>query len=117
MQALSLRGRQGVAPRGREPPSEGLSRPVILDLGVIQSPEGVAMRFLTLAAAAVLALGAAACADVEELFSRYVQVFKPQGTFVQRLIKLTPGVGDGWRAVEDPQHGLRLFVPAAARVE
>jgi hypothetical protein len=60
---------------------------------------------------------AAASAQVEELFSRHVRVFKPQGEFAPRLIKLSPASGDGWREVKSAEQGFRMFVPAAAQID
>jgi hypothetical protein len=46
-----------------------------------------------------------------------VQVWKPQGSFVQQLIKVAPAGGDGWREVEDAQHHFKLTVPAGATLD
>jgi hypothetical protein len=65
---------------------------------------------------AVIAAAAAACgparSQVEELFSRHVQVFRPQGEFARQLIRSTPPSGAGWREVSDRKHGYRLMLPA-----
>jgi hypothetical protein len=58
-------------------------------------------------------VGMACAQQLEELFSQYVQVKNPTGLFVQRLIKVQPGGGDGWKAVSLPEVGLKLRLPAA----
>jgi hypothetical protein len=75
------------------------------------------VRFLAPAGIVLALASLPVCADLEELFSRYVQVLKPRGPFVQQLIKVSPGSGDGWRSVDDPRHGLALAVPESADVD
>jgi hypothetical protein len=60
-------------------------------------------------------LAAAPALAVEELFSRTVQVFQPTGEFPQRLIRLAPPTGAGWK---DAVAGdLRLKLPASVPVD
>lgn len=75
------------------------------------------MRRALMLSAALLALSAAASAQLEELFSQHVRVLNPQGAFAGRLIRLEPGAGDGWREVRDERNGYRLRVPAEAKVD
>jgi hypothetical protein len=63
-----------------------------------------------------LCLAVAALAQAEEIFSRHVRVFDPRGEFAPLLIRLAPG-GDGWQPVTVEKHGLRLQVPAGAKVD
>lgn len=75
------------------------------------------MRLLKLSILAAALAGSAAVAQVEEIFSKYVQVFNPQGSFAQRLIRLTPPGKKDWRVVDDQRHDYRLQVPDDAQVE
>lgn len=72
-------------------------------------------RFLTLSLVLASLCGAAYAQD--EIFSKYVQVFRPQGEFAQRLIKAIPASGSGWRLVLDQRAGYRLRVPDGAEVD
>lgn len=65
----------------------------------------------------LMALAAPAAAPPHELFSRFVRVVRPQGTFPSALIRATPPSGEGWREVRDAGAGFRMLVPADARVE
>jgi hypothetical protein len=71
---------------------------------------------LLIVAAAVLA-GTAALAQVEEIFSKYVQVFSPQGDFSQHLIRVSPPGKKEWRPLDDQRHGFRLSIPEGLDVD
>lgn len=70
---------------------------------------------------AVIAIAGALCGlpargQVQELFSQYVQVYRPVGEFPQALIKSRPPAGGGWR--ETPAGpGFRLTLPPGAKVD
>jgi hypothetical protein len=74
-------------------------------------------RLALLPLAAVLTGAFRPAGAVEELFSRHIQVFQPQGIFSQRLIKLGPGSGDAWTEAGGDAAGFRLKVPADAEVD
>src|SRR5689334_21277776 len=77
---------------------------------------GKFMNLNRLALAVSLAAVAAAPAfAVEEIFSRTAQIFQPHGETPQRLIKLSPPAGAGWRDVSAGD--FRLKVPAAAQID
>jgi hypothetical protein len=65
----------------------------------------------------VLASLCGAARAQEEIFSKHVQVFRPQGDFAQRLIKAVPASGGGWRLILDTRSGYRLRVPDGAEVD
>lgn len=56
-------------------------------------------------------------AQIEELFSRQIQIFAPKGHLAGVLVKTVPPTGAGWKAVQDQQDGIRLMVPADAVVD
>jgi hypothetical protein len=56
-------------------------------------------------------------AQLRELFSRHVRVYRPRGEFTPLLIRLQPGGGEGWKAVAAARPALRLQAPAGARVD
>lgn len=64
----------------------------------------------------VLCLAATAAAEVEEIFSRHVRVFRPKGEFAAALIRLAPASGAGWKQVGGEKAGFRAFVPNDAGV-
>lgn len=72
---------------------------------------------LILGLAALAAPAVTALAKVEEVFSRHIQVFQPQGPLAQRLIRLNPPAGSEWQEVQVPAAGLTLKVPAGAAVD
>ncbi|MFN3648331.1 MAG: hypothetical protein ACK47B_02020 [Armatimonadota bacterium] len=75
------------------------------------------LRRAFILSAAALALGTAASAQLQEIYSQYVRVLNPQGDFAAKLIRLEPGGGEGWREVRDERNGYRLQVPAGAKVD
>jgi len=64
-----------------------------------------------------LCLSTVAGADVEEIFSRHVRVYRPRGEFASSLIRLTPASGPGWKTVGSDKSGFRCTVPADAEVD
>ncbi len=84
-----------------------------------RQPVGTGRRMvLGLLASALLAplMPGAVGAQVEELFSRHVQVFRPVGEFAPNIIKLSPP-GAGWQEVDGKEHGFRLRLPPAAKLD
>jgi hypothetical protein len=75
------------------------------------------VRPAALAAVLAVLLASGASAEVEELFSKYVQVFRPKGEFAARLVRLSPPAGAGWKEKEDPGVGYRMLLPASAVVD
>lgn len=75
----------------------------------------VTLRRCALASLVVLGAAMPARAQLTELFSQYVRVFRPAGTFAGLLVKVTPASGDRWQVAEGG--GVRLQVPGDARVE
>ena len=73
------------------------------------------LRACTLAFLVALGVAVSARAQLTELFSQYVRVFRPEGAFAGLLVKVTPAAGDRWQVAEGG--GVRLRVPADARVE
>ena len=70
------------------------------------------VRSLCIAAAALAIACGAAHAQLQELFSRYVNVYRPEGEFAPRLIKLRPAGGAGWQTIENAKWGFRIALPA-----
>lgn len=70
-----------------------------------------------LSAVLVLCLSAAVGAEVEEIFSRHVRVFRPKGEFAAGLIRVAPAAGAGWRPVGGETAGFRCMVPTDSEVD
>jgi hypothetical protein len=80
----------------------------------------MATRRVVLAGVALLATGlrrGGAEGQLEEAFSRHVRVVRPRGSFAVRLTRAEPGSGSEWKLLHVEGAGLRLALPAAARVE
>jgi hypothetical protein len=75
------------------------------------------MRAKSMVLALTVLVSGAAVAQLNEVFSRYVQIFKPVGDFTQVLIKQSPGSGEGWRLVDDQRNGYRIQIPADSEVD
>jgi hypothetical protein len=63
------------------------------------------------------AAAAGASAQLEQLFSRHLEIRQPRGDFPPRLIRLQPGTGQGWKTSEDTKNGFKIGVPSAAAVD
>ncbi|HEU4751643.1 MAG TPA: hypothetical protein VFU47_00965, partial [Armatimonadota bacterium] len=74
------------------------------------------MRGFKRIGALLLVAALPAAGQVEELFSRHIQIFKPRGEFASRLIKLRPPSGEKWTPVSVVKPGFRLMAPRDARV-
>lgn len=74
------------------------------------------MRQVVLLAGALLLTAAAGFAQVEELFSRFIQVFQPQGAFSRVLTAANPAP-DSWPETGDEGLTFRIRVPADAAVD
>jgi hypothetical protein len=77
----------------------------------------VLMRTASLAFLATVLATAAAFAQVEEIYSRHVRIFRPRGDLPRLLIRLNPPAGAGWKKVEPAGLGLRITAPADATVD
>lgn len=76
------------------------------------------MRKLWWTAGLALSVAAlAATAQVEEIFSRHIRVFRPRGDFAHLLVRQNPPVGGGWKKIEGPELGFRLSVPVNSTVD
>ncbi|MBM3459339.1 MAG: hypothetical protein FJX77_12515 [Armatimonadetes bacterium] len=65
----------------------------------------------------ILCLTTSAPAQVQELFSEYLQVFRPKGTFPSRLVKATPPPTTRWKNYGGEGEGFRLRLPDNAEVD
>jgi hypothetical protein len=74
------------------------------------------MRRRLLLSAAVFIAVAPLHADVEELFSRYVRVFKPQGDFAKVLTAANPPAAS-WQEVSGAELPLQIRVPPKSTVD
>jgi hypothetical protein len=68
---------------------------------------------------AVVLLGAAGpvAPQIQEIFSKWVQVFNPIGAFPQLLIKNAPASGEGWREVKPEKDDFRMLAPDDALLD
>ncbi|MCC2672853.1 MAG: hypothetical protein K0Q72_5325 [Armatimonadetes bacterium] len=74
------------------------------------------MRTVFIATFSLLA-AAAATAQVEEIYSRHIRIFRPRGDLPRLLIRQSPPTGSGWKRVEREELGLHLSAPADASVD
>ncbi len=74
------------------------------------------MRHVVLVAGTLLLTVTAGFAQVEELFSRFIQVFRPQGAFARTLTAAIPAP-DTWTETGDDGLTFRIRVPANAEID